>query len=575
MIMMMNKTKPHVLHLLLVLSCTWVLTVSATSDAYPSVSDCGVVDEVVVPVRREVHGEGKIFDISHRYREDMPSFQSDDGLGQFLWLRLSMKNGSIVNVSELKFSTHSGTHVDAPGHVFDHYYDAGFDVDSLDLEVLNEFSVKSVVSSCFASLSAMAWPFIVRMCYVSVVHYTVRRLHLRPSPLCASLFASLVLTNSCDDEKPRPQILCLTPFLLAIKFSHSDQRRRQLAGIVAELAGTMAENGVAIPSNENDAPTSVSDASNSSTFDNEDYISSNEEIVIDEEENEQKLEIEMIEEKKHEINKILDENEIILEPKEDLRSFHLDRKTVEIMLTKQGGFDLGWEVGPKTKLKQFVDQYDEALKSKVEKENTEDFISLTSRVPCITHYAIEKQFQDSYTNSKFKEVQDEIRRKMYCHPSLLKQEGAISTYQVVDEIEIDDDTKEVTFHVYFNEDELENSQVAQEIEVDAGEISLPTLSTPQEDHEMGTQERRNVQAQQHGHQFKDQDADKFRVDYLNVATYFDAIPAHHAFLEAREIIIVEAVKLDHYIQAGIYSLHCLPLRLPTSDGSPARCILIK
>ncbi|KAK4597375.1 hypothetical protein RGQ29_015069 [Quercus rubra] len=104
-------------------------------------------------------------------------------------------------------------------------------------------------------------------------------------------------------------------------------------------------------------------------------------------------------------------------------------------------------VGPKTTLKQFADQYDEALKSKVEKENTKDFFSLTSR-----------QFQESYTNSKFKEVQDEIRRKMYCHPFLLKQEGAISTYQVVDEIEIDDDTKEVTFHVYFNEDELEDSK---------------------------------------------------------------------------------------------------------------------
>nr|POF08942.1 hypothetical protein CFP56_22815 [Quercus suber] len=77
----------------------------------------------------------------------------------------------------------------------------------------------------------------------------------------------------------------------------------------------MAENGVAIPSDENDAPTLVSDASNSSTFDNEDYMSSDEEIVIDEEENEQKLEIEKIEEKKHEINKILDENEIVLEPK--------------------------------------------------------------------------------------------------------------------------------------------------------------------------------------------------------------------------------------------------------------------
>lgn len=48
-----------------------------------------------------------------------------------------MKNGSLANVSEMKMSVHSGTHVDAPGHVFDHYYDAGFDVDTLDLEVLN------------------------------------------------------------------------------------------------------------------------------------------------------------------------------------------------------------------------------------------------------------------------------------------------------------------------------------------------------------------------------------------------------------------------------------------------------
>ncbi|KAH0976903.1 hypothetical protein GBA52_026622 [Prunus armeniaca] len=48
-----------------------------------------------------------------------------------------MKNGSLVNVSMMKFSVHSGTQVDAPGHVFDHFYDAGFDVDTLDLQVLN------------------------------------------------------------------------------------------------------------------------------------------------------------------------------------------------------------------------------------------------------------------------------------------------------------------------------------------------------------------------------------------------------------------------------------------------------
>ena len=44
-------------------------------------------------------------------------------------------------------------------------------------------------------------------------------------------------------------------------------------------------------------------------------MSLGEEIFIDKEENEQKLEIEKIKEKEHEINKILDGNEIILEPK--------------------------------------------------------------------------------------------------------------------------------------------------------------------------------------------------------------------------------------------------------------------
>jgi len=67
----------------------------------------------------------------------MPEFDSKDGIGQFLWLPKSMKNGSIANNSEMKLPTHTGTHVDAPGHVFDHYFDAGFDVDTLDLEILN------------------------------------------------------------------------------------------------------------------------------------------------------------------------------------------------------------------------------------------------------------------------------------------------------------------------------------------------------------------------------------------------------------------------------------------------------
>jgi hypothetical protein len=91
----------------------------------------------LIPPRREVYDNGRIFDITHRYQPDMPAFETKDGIGQFLWLPKSMKNGSIANNSEMKLPTHTGTHVDAPGHVFDHYFDAGFDVDSLDLHVLN------------------------------------------------------------------------------------------------------------------------------------------------------------------------------------------------------------------------------------------------------------------------------------------------------------------------------------------------------------------------------------------------------------------------------------------------------
>ncbi|KAJ8752457.1 hypothetical protein K2173_004745 [Erythroxylum novogranatense] len=94
-------------------------------------------DSSIIPIRNEIHGDGKIFDITHRYTTDMPAYQSEGGQGQYIWLVSSMKNGSIANFSELKMGTHSGTHVDAPGHFFDHYFDAGFDFDTLDLDVLN------------------------------------------------------------------------------------------------------------------------------------------------------------------------------------------------------------------------------------------------------------------------------------------------------------------------------------------------------------------------------------------------------------------------------------------------------
>ncbi|PKA50632.1 hypothetical protein AXF42_Ash017971 [Apostasia shenzhenica] len=138
----MEKSLLFPLRFLLAMSLA-VLCASSAHPAYDgelpafgiAVSSAG--DGDLVAVRREEYDGGRIIDISHYYREDMPAFESAEGIGQFLWLPKSMKNGSLANNSEMKMPAHTGTHVDAPGHVFQHYFEAGFDVDTLDLEVLN------------------------------------------------------------------------------------------------------------------------------------------------------------------------------------------------------------------------------------------------------------------------------------------------------------------------------------------------------------------------------------------------------------------------------------------------------
>ncbi|KDP47137.1 hypothetical protein JCGZ_22133 [Jatropha curcas] len=126
--------------LLLLLILFPFCTVTAAYPTVPGTTDTSISasqNDNLIPIRRETYANGRIIDISHRYTSDMPSYSSDNGLGQFLRLSTSIKNGSFATISEMKLSVHTGTHLDAPGHFFDHYFDAGFDVDSLDLEVLN------------------------------------------------------------------------------------------------------------------------------------------------------------------------------------------------------------------------------------------------------------------------------------------------------------------------------------------------------------------------------------------------------------------------------------------------------
>ncbi|XP_040991008.1 protein FAR1-RELATED SEQUENCE 5-like [Juglans microcarpa x Juglans regia] len=56
-----------------------------------------------------------------------------------------------------------------------------------------------------------------------------------------------------------------------------------------------------------------------------------------------------------------------------------------------------------TTLKEFVDQFDNALRKNLELETMADFNSNNQTIPCVSHFN-EKQFQRLYTNVKFKEM---------------------------------------------------------------------------------------------------------------------------------------------------------------------------
>jgi hypothetical protein len=112
-------------------------------------------------------------------------------------------------------------------------------------------------------------------------------------------------------------------------------------------------------------------------------------------------------------------------------------------------------VHSQTTLKEFVDQFDNALKKMVENEACADFNCFNRTIPCATNLSLEKQFQDVYTNAKFKEVHQQFATNVHCNNSLLKSEDAISTYQVVETCQHENHMIDKTFIVFFNEDEFE------------------------------------------------------------------------------------------------------------------------
>ncbi|XP_042380308.1 protein FAR1-RELATED SEQUENCE 6-like [Zingiber officinale] len=110
-------------------------------------------------------------------------------------------------------------------------------------------------------------------------------------------------------------------------------------------------------------------------------------------------------------------------------------------------------VHSKTSLKQFVEQFDNALKKKIEKEKNLDFGSFNSMIPVISGYPIERQFQSFYTNNLFKLFQDEIRGLMFCNTSLVRQEGVAFIFEVVETLlgKNGDPIRDASFRVDYTE----------------------------------------------------------------------------------------------------------------------------
>ncbi|KAI8543652.1 hypothetical protein RHMOL_Rhmol08G0235600 [Rhododendron molle] len=109
-------------------------------------------------------------------------------------------------------------------------------------------------------------------------------------------------------------------------------------------------------------------------------------------------------------------------------------------------------INSKTTLKQFVEQYENALARKVDNEKNEDTKSSQSYIPCIIEDGIENQFQNAYTNAKAREFQGEFVGKLKCSYEKKIKDDVWLEYEVKEWITYREERKRkrVSFTVDFN-----------------------------------------------------------------------------------------------------------------------------
>ncbi|KAF8403714.1 hypothetical protein HHK36_011818 [Tetracentron sinense] len=91
-------------------------------------------------------------------------------------------------------------------------------------------------------------------------------------------------------------------------------------------------------------------------------------------------------------------------------------------------------VHAKISLKEFVDQYDSALRNKYEKEAQADFESFYTKPVLKTHCYFEVQIAEIYTREMFMKFQEEVCGMVCCSKSVVKVDGSIITFAVKERV---------------------------------------------------------------------------------------------------------------------------------------------
>ncbi|XP_058180132.1 protein FAR1-RELATED SEQUENCE 1-like [Rhododendron vialii] len=113
-----------------------------------------------------------------------------------------------------------------------------------------------------------------------------------------------------------------------------------------------------------------------------------------------------------------------------------------------------------TTLKEFVEQYDNALHKKVQKEEEANACSLNVQIQNVSPYKFENQFQQVYTIAKCKEFRDQVTFKIGCNLTIRPVENGISEFHIEQDILVGkkkDRCKTRAFLVHFNEKSRETN----------------------------------------------------------------------------------------------------------------------